>query len=103
MNPAALSDFRRQALPVREALRPGSITLGGISYDGALSIRSEPITNEDGGQRMGDVLTFRLPKSRLATQPAERATLTSQGKTWIINTVGGKELWAAEWIIKAIQ
>lgn len=103
MSPEARTTFRAQAMANREQLYPGSITLGGTPYDGTLSIQSEPITNEDGGQRMGDVLTFRLPKSRRAEQPAERSTLTSQGKTWIISTVGGKQAWADEWIIKAIQ
>lgn len=82
---------------------PGSITIGATPYSGALSIRSEPIENQDGGQRMADVLTFRLAKSLLANQPLERSTFTSQGKIWIINTVGGKAPWDAEWIIKAIQ
>lgn len=83
--------------------QPGSITISGKSYSGALSISAQPITNEDGGQRMGDVLTFRLSKAAHPAQPAERTVITSSGKTWIIETVGGKEIWAAEWVIRAIQ
>lgn len=83
--------------------KPGSITISGQSYDGSLSISSQPIDNGDGGQRIGDVLTFRLSKAAHPAQPPERSTFTCQGKTWIIDTVSGKESYAAEWVIRATQ
>jgi hypothetical protein len=80
------------------AMHPGTITIAGINYTGSMLIRSGELVNQDGGQRIGDVLTFWLWKgySGLA-QPAENSRVTCNGVTWIIQTIDGKEPHAREW------
>ena len=107
MTSSARSDFRKQALATRRALRSDAIEYKGLRYEGqrggSVSTTNAQLELKDGGFQNINVLTWRIAKTILSEAPVNRAELRYQNETWIINEIGGDEVWKDEWIIRAVQ
>lgn len=93
-----------QAAAWDAAMHPGRISIDGRDYTGSMLIRSGELVNADGGQTLGDVLTFWLEKSLSGlSQPVERSLVLCNGIRWLVQTVDGKESHAREWKLTCIK
>lgn len=77
------------------------VLLDEVEIAAAVSVRAGSVENQDGGQRSTSVLTVRILKSVLEAAPESRGKIGYDGKTWIIDTVAGRESWSTEHVITA--